>query len=329
MKILAIETSCDETAIALVDDFKIIKNLVASQIKVHSPYGGVVPHLAAREHERNLPILFRKIKNNFDAVAVTIGPGLSPCLWQGINFAKKLNKPIIPVNHLDGHIYANFVGEIPNIKFPILALIVSGGHTQLVLMLGHQKYKILGQTRDDAAGEAFDKVAKLLNLGYPGGPIIEKMAQKGDPEKYDLPRPMIYSKNYDFSFSGLKTAVLYLVRSTNQINQADLCASFQEAIIDVLLFKTKKALEEFKPKSIVFGGGVMANNALRQSIKKSLHTAYCIPDPEFCTDNAVMIAFAAKFKKEIIKPKYFNKLKAEPNLSLEDKKLSTDFILAK
>ncbi|PIP17170.1 MAG: tRNA (adenosine(37)-N6)-threonylcarbamoyltransferase complex transferase subunit TsaD [Candidatus Portnoybacteria bacterium CG23_combo_of_CG06-09_8_20_14_all_37_13] len=323
MKILAIETSCDETAIALLDNFKIIKRLVASQIKIHAPYGGVVPHLASREHEKNLPILFKKIKSDFDVVALTIGPGLSPCLWQGINFAKKLNKPILPVNHLEGHIYANWPFSAKGRpasgwEFPVLALVVSGGHTQIVLMKGHQNYKTLGQTRDDAAGEAFDKVAKLLNLGYPGGPIIEKMAQKGDPKKYDLPRPMMHSQNYDFSFSGLKTAVLYLVRSADKINKADLCASFQSAVIDVLLFKTKKAFEEFKPKSVVFGGGVMANKALRQAIKNSLHTAYCIPDPEFCLDNAVMIALAASFKKKLIKPKDFDKIEAKPNLNLED-----------
>ncbi|MFH1392502.1 MAG: tRNA (adenosine(37)-N6)-threonylcarbamoyltransferase complex transferase subunit TsaD [bacterium] len=314
MQILAIETSCDETAIALLDDFKIIKNLVASQVKIHAPFGGVVPHLAAREHEKNLPILFKKIKSDFDLVAVTIGPGLSPCLWRGINFAKKLNKPIISVNHLSGHIYANWPFE-----FPALALIVSGGHTQLVSITKHQDYKILGQTRDDAAGEAFDKVAKLLNLGYPGGPIIEKMAKKGNAEKYALPRPMINSKNYDFSFSGLKTAVLYLVRSV-KINKFDLCASFQKAVIDVLLFKTQKAVQEFKPRSLVFGGGVMANQALRKAIKNSLHAKYYIPNIKFCLDNAAMIAIAAKFQKKIIKPKDFDKLKAEPNLNLDKPK---------
>lgn len=303
MRILAIETSCDETALAVLHDLEVKQSLIASQIKIHAPYGGVVPHLAAREHEKNLPILFKKIKHNFDKVAVTVGPGLSPCLWQGINFAKKLGKPIIPVNHLAGHIYSNWP-----FKFPALALIVSGGHTQIVLMLKHQNFLVLGQTRDDAAGEAFDKVAKLLSLGYPGGPIIEKLAKKGNPKKYDLPRPMIKSKDYDFSFSGLKTAVLYLFKK-NKINKFDLCASFQQAVIDVLKFKLEKAIQECSPKSILLGGGVVANQALR----KALSFAQA-PDIKLCGDNAVMIAIAGFFKKKTTSP---DKLEAQPNLMLE------------
>jgi len=303
MKILGIETSCDETALAILHDLKIKQNLIASQIKTHAPFGGVVPHLAAREHEKNLPILFKKIKHDFDAVALTIGPGLSPCLWQGINFAKKLNKPIIPINHLEGHIYANWPFE-----FPALALIVSGGHTQLVFLKKLMHYQVLGSTRDDAAGEAFDKVAKLLDLGYPGGPVIEKLAKKGNPKKYNLPSPMIHSKDYDFSFSGLKTAVLYLTKK-QKINKPDLCACFQQAVIDVLLYKTKKAIAEFKPKSVLLGGGVVANQALR----KALFFAKA-PDLQLCTDNATMIAIAAHFKKKFINP---DKLEAKPNLMLE------------
>lgn len=302
MRILGIETSCDETALAVLHDLEIRQSLIASQIKTHAPFGGVVPHLAAREHEKNLPLLFKQIKHDFDAVAVTIGPGLSPCLWQGINFAKKLKKPIIPINHLAGHIYSNWP-----FKFPALALIVSGGHTQLVLIQKHQDYKILGQTRDDAAGEAFDKVAKLLDLGYPGGPVIEKMAKKGNTEKYNLPRPMINSQNYNFSFSGLKTAVLYLTRE-QKTNKADLCASFQKAVIDVLKFKLEKAIQEYKPKTVLLGGGVVANQALRKQLSFAK-----APDVKLCGDNAVMIAMAASFKQEFIEP---DKLKAKPNLSL-------------
>lgn len=308
MNILGIETSCDETALAILEfknsKIKILQSLIASQIKIHAPFGGVVPHLAAREHDKNLPILFKKIKYKFDKITVTTGPGLSPCLWRGINFAKTLGKPIIPVNHLAGHIYANWPFD-----FPALALIVSGGHTQLVFLKKHQDYLILGQTRDDAAGEAFDKIAKLLDLGYPGGPIIEKMAQSGNPKKYDLPRPMLNSGDYDFSFSGLKTAVLYLTKK-QKINKPDLCASFQQAVIDVLKRKLETAILEYKPKSILLGGGVVCNQALRDQVP---HTH--APEKKNCVDNAVMIAIAGYFNKKIVSPDSL--LEAKPNLMLE------------
>src|SRR3989338_8471740 len=227
MRILAIETSCDETAIAILEvrsgKFEVRSNVVLSQIKTHKPFGGVVPNLAMREHRKNLPIILKRVlkeaklplgslASKLDAIAVTYGPGLEPALWEGINFAKDLAKkwrvPLVGVNHLEGHIYASWLGGEPP-KFPILALIVSGGHTELVLMKKHLNYKILGETRDDAAGEAFDKVARMLGLGYPGGPKIAKLAEKGKPKAISFPRPMINSKDFDFSFSGLKTAVLY------------------------------------------------------------------------------------------------------------------------
>mgnify|MGYP001559989101 FL=1 len=233
MKILSIETSCDETALALIEAkgglkkprFKILKNLVASQIKIHQPFGGIVPNLAKREHIKNLPILLKKLATSGcwlspDLIAVTVGPGLEPCLWTGIEFAKDLakkrNKPLLGVNHLEGHLYSFLLSQ-KNLNskkiFPAVALIVSGGHTILLLMKDLIHYKKLGETRDDAAGEAFDKVARLLNLPYPGGPNLEKIAKQGNANAVNFPRPMIYQKNYDFSFSGLKTAVLYYLKN--------------------------------------------------------------------------------------------------------------------
>ncbi|MAG44374.1 tRNA (adenosine(37)-N6)-threonylcarbamoyltransferase complex transferase subunit TsaD [bacterium] len=348
LTILAIETSCDETAIAILKfnkngKFRILSNIIASQIKIHSPYGGVVPHLAAREHEKNLPYILKQIKPNWkkiDYIAVTAGPGLSPCLWRGINFAKNLaekhNKPIISINHLEGHIYSSGIknyesssakqplaqARIMNYDFPALALIVSGGHTQLVLVKDHLKYKILGQTLDDAAGEAFDKTAKLLELGYPGGPIVSKLAESGNPKKYDLPRPMMHSDNFNFSFSGLKTAVLYMVRDLEPLSKKqtkDICASFEQAVIDVLMHKTLKAIQKYKPKTILFGGGVLANKLLRSTIEKQIpHPKSNIPHPKYCGDNAAMIALSAyyhaiKNTKQCFVPTNINKLEANPN----------------
>jgi len=272
MKILAIETSCDETAIALVEAkgelkkprFKILKNLVASQIKIHRPFGGIVPNLAKREHLKNLPILFQKIFNirtsdvlNIDLIAVTVGPGLEPCLWTGINFAKEIYKElriknkelrIIGANHLDGHLYSKLLNSKSYILYPAISLIVSGGHTILLLMKDLVRYKKLGETRDDAVGESFDKVARLLGLPYPGGPEIEKLAKYGRQTAIDFPRPMINQKNYDFSFSGLKTSVLYYLRdqqlkTKNYKLKANVAASFQSAAFDVLINKTSKAAD--------------------------------------------------------------------------------------
>jgi len=371
MIILAIETSCDETAIAVLKadkkKFEILSNIVASQIKIHAPWGGVVPNLAKREHERNLPIVLNKalkkagfvnpksqISNlkNIDLMAVTIGPGLEPSLWVGINFAKDLaekwKKPLIGINHMEGHIFSallkkNLKSQISNLKnlFPILALLVSGGHTELVLINNWLKYKVIGQTRDDAAGEAFDKVAKMLGLPYPGGPeIAAKAAQNLKSQisnlKINLPRPMINSKDYDFSFSGLKTAVLYLLRDLragkfgsriisldardkgNQFHGLipQICHEFQQAVIDVLIKKTVRAANEYKAKTVILGGGVAANKELRKQLGNK--TNLLLPEIKFTTDNAAMIAVAAYFHalKSGIKKKNWKNLQANGNLKL-------------
>jgi len=338
MKILAIETSCDETALAVLEAsgglkkprFKILENLVASQIKIHQPFGGVVPSLAKREHEKNLPILLNKLAkpvnsliNNklFDLIAVTVGPGLEPCLWTGINFAKdlanKLDKPIIRANHMEGHLYSVLLSlKNKKIKFPAVALIVSGGHTILLLMKNLTTWEKLGETRDDAAGEAFDKVARLLNLPYPGGPQLEKIAHYGSSTSIDFPRPMIRQKNYDFSFSGLKTAVLYFLKENKNFPAADVAASFQQAVIDVLLAKTFRAAKEFGARSIFLAGGVANNQTLRYSFQKEARKNkinFLAPALEFTTDNAAMIAVAAYF--DYLKNKK-NQLVAQSNLNL-------------
>jgi len=297
MNILAIETSCDDTCIAIVSfskkGYKVLSNIVSSQVELHKKYGGVYPALAKREHEKNLPLVLekalKKAKNpKIDKVAVTIGPGLDPCLWTGVNFVKTLGYPIIPVNHIEGHLLVNKIN-----KFPAMALIVSGGHTQLILVKGIGKYKILGETRDDAAGECFDKVARILGLGYPGGEKIYKKAKsfKGKTS-LSLPRPMINQKNYDFSFSGLKTAVLY----SKVKNKAEACKEVQQAIIDVLVKKTIKAMRDYRIDTLILGGGVSANKELRRQFKKQVKELI-VPDPKFSTDNAVMIALAAYYKK--------------------------------
>ncbi|MFC1625378.1 tRNA (adenosine(37)-N6)-threonylcarbamoyltransferase complex transferase subunit TsaD [Patescibacteria group bacterium] len=354
MRILAIETSCDETAIAILEaknkTFKILSNAISSQVKLHAKWGGVVPSLAKREHLKNLPLILKKIKpKKIDLIAVVNGPGLEPALWTGINFAqelaKKWNKPLIPINHLEGHFFSVFLPEKKNSKFklalsevegfPAVLLLVSGGHTQLVLLpargeaspkhgLGG-KYKILGQTRDDAAGEAFDKVARMLKLGYPGGPVIAKAAERnrsshstvGSPISHTLPRPMISSKDYDFSFSGLKTAVLYKIKEFKRLTpkiKSEICKEFQQAVIDVLISKTLRAAKEHKAKTIIVAGGVAANKELRKQFKKNIHNSkFLIPNSKFTGDNAAMIALAAYFRKE--KSPRAN-IKAQGNLKL-------------
>ncbi len=327
MKILAIETSCDETAIALVEakggllnpKFYILNSLVASQIKIHRPFGGVVPNLAKREHLKNLPLLFKNLKPKTqnlkpDIIAVTVGPGLEPALWTGINFAKNLKSQIsnlksniIGINHLEGHLYSflleqkrvNFQFSISNFQnlFPAIALIISGGHTILIKMNSLVKYKKIGETRDDAAGEAFDKVARLLNLPYPGGPEIEKLAKKGNPNAIDFPRPMLNQKNYDFSFSGLKTSILYYLRDNKNVKIENVAASFQQATFDVLIKKTLRAAKEFNAKSIMISGGVASNFSLKKNLKlriknEGLKINLFVPEKKFCADNAVIIAIA-------------------------------------
>jgi N6-L-threonylcarbamoyladenine synthase len=341
MLILGIETSCDETAVALIkagkNDFLVIDNLISSQVKIHAPFGGVVPNLAAREHLKNLPILLKKIfatnkigSKDIDLIAVTQGPGLIPALLIGADSAKALSyawkKPLIGVHHIAGHIYANFVGKsskLSGIDFPILALIVSGGHTELILMKKHMDFKIIGQTLDDAAGEAFDKVARIIGLEYPGGPAISAIAdkfkisnfkfQKVKDARYQLPRPMIKSNNLDFSFSGLKTAVLYIIRDNPKIIKdkkmtAELCHEFQQAAIDVLIHKTIAAAKKYNPKTILLGGGVSANQELRKqlgdAIKRQMPNAkYRIPDTGYSIDNAAMIAVAGYFQYKLSKNK--------------------------
>lgn len=345
MKILAIETSCDETALALIEAggglkqprFKVLKNLIASQIKIHAPFGGVVPNLAKREHLKNLPILFKKLfpkpgTAKFDLVTVTVGPGLEPALWTGINFAKeiakKYKKLLVGANHLEGHLYsfllpgqkktANPKLEIRNSKlvFPAISLLVSGGHTILLLIKNLKSWKKLGETRDDAAGEAFDKVARLLKLPYPGGPEIQKLALRGNPNAMDFPRPMINDKNYDFSFSGLKTSVLYYLRDNPKVKKTDIAASFQQAAVDVLVKKTMRATKEFNAKSIMLSGGVASNKLLRKKlevISRQLSVNFLVSHMKFNTDNAVMIAAAGYFTY-LRKKKY--KLSAQGNLNI-------------
>lgn len=335
MTILGIETSCDDTGIAIIkcnkNNCEVLSNVVSSQIEIHAPFGGIVPNLAGRAHLKNIkPCLkqaLKKAKNpEIDLIAVTIGPGLIPSLLVGVNFAKALayawQKPIIGINHIEGHIYANWINRKSSVEFPAICITVSGGHTQLTLMKGHNKYQTIGQTRDDAAGEAFDKVAKLLNLGYPGGPIISKKAEMGDVKTFDLPRPMINSKDFDFSFSGLKTAVLYLVKKLDKKNipVSDICACFQQAVIDVLIYKTIVAARKYKVKTIILSGGVAANQELRKQMAQKIKTdlpniAFQIPNINLCADNAVMIAMAATYKKRPAL-KNWSKIKAEANLKL-------------
>ena len=436
MKILAIETSCDETSVAIIEakgglknpSFEILSNVVLSQVKLHAHWGGVVPMMAKREHQANLiPVLkkaleksglpifnppagragfqfstrlpdgqvfkqkskLRKIQKilerepelleqflkfiptiktpKIDAIAVTVGPGLEPALWVGINFAKALafvwDKPIVAVNHMEGHITAVLLqnGGISNFQFPIskqiqfpaLALLVSGGHTELVLIKKWGDYKIIGETRDDAAGECFDKTARMLELPYPGGPQIAKQAEnfkkypltfrmggwarremEKEASNIKLPRPMIDSKDYDFSFSGLKTAVLYMLRDMKErhINIGDftpmICNEIQQAIVDVLITKTIKATKEFGAQSIILGGGVAANKELRAQMKKAVGmsrrdldirrqtTALYLPSTKLTTDNAAMIGAAGYLRatsKDFTRP---DKLVAQGNLGL-------------
>jgi len=342
MKILAIDTSCDETSVAITNNRQVLSNVLFSQIKVHQPYGGVYPLLAKREHLRKIgPAFNLALKRaglkiiNLQAIAVSFGPGLAPALEVGVNFAKELSQqnalPLIPVDHLEGHIYSVFAknrGGNPKreIAFPLLAFIISGGHTQLVLMKNHIQYQILGQTLDDAAGEALDKAARLLGLGYPGGPIIERLAKKGGVNKYPLPIPMIKQASLDFSYSGVKTAFKRLVNALNEreklANLADLCASFQQTIITSLLKKLEQALRQYHPKTIVIGGGVAQNYELRQQIRTLIgkKTPVYFPASKLLTgDNAAMIGVAAYFKwQKGIFLKNPNKLDRLPRTNLDN-----------
>jgi N6-L-threonylcarbamoyladenine synthase len=427
MRILAIETSCDDTAISILevkkpastqggtgksDTFKILANNTNSQVKIHAEYGGVFPALAKREHQKNLPILFEKTlkeaktkiektcpvrsregsqrvstSNGIDLIAVTSGPGLEPALWTGIVFAKELSKkyniPVVPVNHMEGHMFSIFPKKGKTFTicsdkkiFPMLSLLVSGGHTELVLVksgpsfsAGKLTYKKIGQTRDDASGEAFDKVARMLGLPYPGGPEISKLANierenispllseegagggdlelishhlalKGTPpqkggDKFILPRPMMYSKDYDFSFSGLKTAALYLIRDLKEKNpnildnmniKQKIAREFEDAIVETLVYKTIKAIKEYKIKTLIVGGGVSANAYLQKQMKKEinnlrksdfLNVKVHFPIKSLTGDNAIMIAIAGYFQYKNKKTiKNLDSIKAKGNLSL-------------
>jgi len=393
IKILAIESSCDETSASLCEakfKIKILSNIISSQVKLHAKYRGVYPELASREHVKNiLPVIQasleeNSIKNlvssikkhdsqilntkyqipdaNFDYIAVTSGPGLIGSLLVGVETAKTLshifNKPIIPVNHLEGHIYANFLGENLKLpKFPILALIVSGGHTSLVYMKNHLDYKVIGETLDDAAGEAFDKVSAMLGLGYPGGPVISALAEKtvianetkrsintkiaassrhGVTPRNDIhfPRPMIDSGNFDFSFSGLKTSVLYTIKKlpkplTRSLKIA-ICKEFQNAVIETLIAKTLNAAKRHRVRSILLCGGVASNSRLRNEFKLKIKNFppagesgkfkidFFVPEKVLCTDNAAMIAAAAAYKIALgKKPATWYNVNADSNLQLD------------
>ena len=306
MKTLGIETSCDETAIAIYDsEDGIIGESIYSQMEMHAEYGGVVPELASRDHcLKIINVLEDALGNNsindIDRIAYTSGPGLLGALLIGESFAQGLSTaldiPLLSINHLEGHLMSPMM-EFPEIKMPFICLLVSGGHSMIVDVKEKGNYEIIGQSQDDAVGEAFDKVAKLLDLPYPGGPYIEKLALEGNPNAYDFPRPMIHSDNLDMSLSGLKTAVLYTVQKIKDLDQskkADIAASFQKAVTDLLVVKIKKAVEETNRKDVIIAGGVAANKFIRNEFKKlegSLDIKVYYPDLKYCGDNAAMIAF--------------------------------------
>ncbi|MBI4761082.1 MAG: tRNA (adenosine(37)-N6)-threonylcarbamoyltransferase complex transferase subunit TsaD [Chloroflexota bacterium] len=315
-RILAIETSCDETACAIVENGRaLLASTVASQMELHARFGGVYPEVASRQHVLSIvPVVEQTLAqanitlNDVDAIAVTRGPGLAGSLVVGMNMAKGLalglNLPIVGVNHLEGHIYSAWVYQAdeavpPEPQFPLMALLVSGGHTELNLMTDHLTYKRLGSTLDDAAGEAFDKVARLLDLPYPGGPSIQKVAERGDPARFKFPRARLDSP-YDFSFSGLKTAVLYTVtdlkKKSKYLPVEDIAASFQAAVVETLFEKTMQAAREFGAKEILVAGGVSANRALREAFQSQTEFKVNIPALSLCTDNAAMIAAAGYYR---------------------------------
>ncbi len=363
MKILGIETSCDETAVCLIEikdsHLTVLSNQLYSQVAKHKEFGGVFPMLAKREHQKNLvPLLIKCLeesgisaipaldkagwhsddgavehilereeilkeefvknivglaKPNIDAIAVTNGPGLEPALWVGVNFAKALGAlwsvPVIATNHMEGHIVIASLHKteinsflIKETKYPAIALLISGGHTELVLVKDNREYEVVGRTRDDAVGEAYDKVARMLGLPYPGGPEITKLAEEKKVGALSLPRPMIHSKDLDFSFSGLKTSVLYKIKELPEITEEikkEICFEFQNAVIDVLVSKTQKALEQFNAKTLIVGGGVIANTEIRKALENlATETGVELQLPEIAasTDNALMIALAGYLK---------------------------------
>ncbi|MBU0481978.1 MAG: tRNA (adenosine(37)-N6)-threonylcarbamoyltransferase complex transferase subunit TsaD [Proteobacteria bacterium] len=313
MLILGIESSCDETAAAVLDDNRrLLSSVINSQIDIHARYGGVVPELASRQHIRNIYLVVQQALSEagvtlpeIDGLAVTEGPGLVGCLLVGHTFCKAislaLKKPMVGVDHLNGHLLSVFLGPEPP-EFPYVAMVASGGHSSLFLVNDHHDFKLLGRTRDDAAGEAFDKVAKLLDLGYPGGPVVSRIAKEGDPSAIEFPRALLGPDNLDFSFSGLKTSVANYLNSRNQknlpVNTNDICASFQEAIVEVITEKSIRACRQTGCENLVLAGGVAANHRLRKSLADRCATEnirlYLTPI-EYCTDNAAMIALAGYF----------------------------------
>jgi N6-L-threonylcarbamoyladenine synthase len=327
-RILGIETSCDETAAAVVVDAREVRSsVVSSQVDLHAQYGGVVPEIASRAHVELLtPVIARALveagiaDDHVDAVGATVGPGLVGALLVGVSAAKTLalvwDVPFVAVNHLEAHLYASFLEE-PGLEFPLTVLLVSGGHTMLVTMEGHGQYRMLGSTIDDAAGEAFDKVARYLGLGYPGGPAIDALAMEGDPHAIKFPRA-IMDEGYDFSFSGLKTSVVNFVRKHPDAATADVAASFQEAVVDVLVTKARKAARENGSRGLCLAGGVAANSSLRERL-----LGVCVddgiraflPSRSMCTDNAAMVAAAAWWRLQSDGPSDLD-VGAYPNLKL-------------
>ncbi len=383
MKILAIETSCDETAVSILEAtgahedarFRVLGNALLSQIAIHREYGGVFPAVAKREHAKNLvPVLIASLEEaglvhesvqtlsedtkatleelllrepglaaallafvetteapEIDAIAVTHGPGLEPALWVGVNFAKALaflwNKPLIPVNHMEGHLLSALAQKegdvifIKDVRLPVLALLISGGHTELILMRDWLSYERIGETQDDAVGEAFDKVARMMDLPYPGGPEVSKLAEKdredASTNPFTLPRPMLQSGDFNFSFSGLKTAVLYLIKEKGVLTDEEkeqLARAFEDAVGEVLLAKSLKALEETGAQTFVTGGGVSANLHLQRLFRDHIPVALRIPEGEFTTDNAVMIGIAGYFRA--LASQESGEIRADGNLSL-------------
>ena len=326
--VLGIETSCDETAAALVmGGTDVISSVISSQVDLHAEFGGVVPEIASRAHLELLnPVIARAIveagvdDRRIDAVACTVGPGLIGALLVGVSAAKALalawGVPFVGVNHLEAHLYAALLDD-PTIEFPVVVLLVSGGHTMLVEMRGHGEYRVLGRTIDDAAGEAFDKVARFLDLGYPGGPAIDAAALHGDPEAIAFPRAMLHD-GLDFSFSGLKTAVVNTVRKQPDLSSEDIAASFQAAVVDVLVAKARRAAAAVGATGIVLGGGVAANSLLREEMLGACATdgrRGFVPSREMCTDNAAMIAAAGWYRLRADGPTPLD-IGASPNLAL-------------
>lgn len=345
MLILSIDTSCDETSVAITADLRVIANVISSQIDLHKEWGGVVPSIAKRAHQENLePVikealfLAKVALNGIGAIAVTYGPGLAIALEVGIakakELAKEFNKPLIAVDHMESHLLSAFAKDekgnfgIENPQFPAVGLLVSGGHTELVLMKNYTEYELIGQTLDDAVGECFDKVAKLLGLGYPGGAVISRKASNGDSEKFKLPVPMIGSKDLNFSYSGLKTACRTLIQSSafsHQLSVQDFCASFEKTIIKSLIIKLGKAVEIYEPKMILLGGGVISSQKIQEAIKKEMFKmkipVYVPFSRSLLTDNAAMVGMAAYFKaqkKDFVKE--IGSLDRQPGLEIGERK---------